>query len=120
MGWVAGPVAAVHQKNIGVAIPVVIQKSAPAADGLRHPFFPECPVDVHKVDAGLTGNVREKNARGIAFLMVPGKVRALAGKLLLFPGRLITAAGGQQEQTQNGQGAKALGGTQRNEETGKR
>ena len=64
--WLAGrgPVLAVHQQNVGIAVIVVVDESAARAHGFRQPLLAGRAVVVHEVDAGLFGDIAESDLRG--------------------------------------------------------
>ena len=56
---VSGPVFAVDQQDVGVAVIVVVDEAAPGPNVSGKPLFAEGRVVVHEADSGLGRNVAE-------------------------------------------------------------
>jgi hypothetical protein len=59
MAW---PALAVDQQNVRPAVVVVVDERASRTHGLRKIFLAGSAVIVHKMDAGLRGNIAELDA----------------------------------------------------------
>ena len=56
---VAGPIFAVDQENVGIAVVVIIDEGATRAQGLRQVFLPERGIVVDEANAGLGSDIAE-------------------------------------------------------------
>ena len=56
---VAGPIFAIHQQDVGIAIIVVVNESATGSHGFRQILLPKRAVVVEEVDSSLRSNVAE-------------------------------------------------------------
>src|SRR5258708_35534595 len=61
----SGPVCAIHQENVGIAIVVVVNECAAWTHGFGQPLFSEGPVVVGEVDAGLGGDIAKVDLLGV-------------------------------------------------------